>query len=200
MPTWKPWASSKWPFLAAGSRVSPERKCSCGAGSASWSRRTGSEGRISYLKRDWEWGRSRMDGERGARTWCGWGILASNSVTISGLVATKTTTHQPSPHHSGRPDPPSAAHHRHVEAPHDPRPFDSPGAPGRPATAKRAGWKTPKGRGQNHTAQNRSITAARVPAIGRLFREQAASDGIRVRSLEPRDRDVVDRSCRTISM
>jgi IS5 family transposase len=51
--------------------------------------RTGSEGRISYLKRDWEWGRSRMDGERGARTWCGWGILASNSVKISGLIATK---------------------------------------------------------------------------------------------------------------
>ena len=51
--------------------------------------RTGSEGRISSLKRDWEWARTLMDGEPGAQTWCGWGLLAHNSVKISGLIATK---------------------------------------------------------------------------------------------------------------
>jgi IS5 family transposase len=53
--------------------------------------RTGSEGRISSLKRDFGWGRSLMDGIGGTRTWCGYGIFANNSIKISGLIAAETT-------------------------------------------------------------------------------------------------------------
>jgi transposase, IS5 family len=40
--------------------------------------RTGAEGRISYLKRDLGWRRTRLRGHDGARTWCGHGVLAHN--------------------------------------------------------------------------------------------------------------------------
>lgn len=50
--------------------------------------RTGSEGRISCLKRDFGWSRSRSDGIEGARTWCGHGVFNHNLVKIAGLVAT----------------------------------------------------------------------------------------------------------------
>jgi len=52
--------------------------------------RTGSEGRISALKHSWEWARTLMDGEAGAQTWCGWGILATNSIKISALIETES--------------------------------------------------------------------------------------------------------------
>jgi transposase, IS5 family len=52
--------------------------------------RTGSEGRISTLKRDWRWARTLIDGEPGVQTWCGWGILAHNSVKISRLITANT--------------------------------------------------------------------------------------------------------------
>lgn len=48
--------------------------------------RTGSEGRINCLKRDFGWARTRADGIQGARTWCGHGILAHNLVKIAGLI------------------------------------------------------------------------------------------------------------------
>ncbi len=51
--------------------------------------RTGSEGRISALKRNWGWSRSLMDGLAGTQTWCGYGIFAHNSQKISGLMAEK---------------------------------------------------------------------------------------------------------------
>lgn len=51
--------------------------------------RTGSEARISSLKRDHGWRRSLMDGIDGAETWCAWGVLANNATKISGLVAAK---------------------------------------------------------------------------------------------------------------
>jgi len=38
--------------------------------------RTGSEGRISALKRQYGWDRTRLDGTEGAQTWTGYGILA----------------------------------------------------------------------------------------------------------------------------
>jgi hypothetical protein len=38
--------------------------------------RTGSEGRISALKRSWGWSRSFMDGLAGTQIWCGYGIFA----------------------------------------------------------------------------------------------------------------------------
>ena len=50
--------------------------------------RTGSEGRISCLKRDFGWGRTRIHGIEGARTWCGHGVFNHNLVKIAGLMAT----------------------------------------------------------------------------------------------------------------
>ena len=51
--------------------------------------RTGSEGRISALKRNWGWSRSLMDGAGGTKVWCGYGIFAHNSEKISALIAEK---------------------------------------------------------------------------------------------------------------
>jgi len=51
----------------------------------SW--RTGSEGRISTLKRCYGWDRTRLDGTEGARPWAGYGILAHNLVKISALAS-----------------------------------------------------------------------------------------------------------------
>jgi IS5 family transposase len=48
--------------------------------------RTGSEGRISTLKRQYGWDRTRLDGTRGARTWAGYGVLAHNLVKIAALT------------------------------------------------------------------------------------------------------------------
>jgi IS5 family transposase len=49
--------------------------------------RTGSEGRISTLKRAYGWDRTRLDGAEGARTWTGHGILAHNLVKIGALAS-----------------------------------------------------------------------------------------------------------------
>jgi IS5 family transposase len=51
--------------------------------------RTGSEGRISCLKRDFGWGRTRIDRIEGARTWCGHGVFNHNLVKIATLVGTE---------------------------------------------------------------------------------------------------------------
>jgi IS5 family transposase len=78
--------------------------------------RTGSEGRISHLKHSWGWERTMLDGIDGARTWCGWGILAHNTTKIAVLIdardTTKRTTTSPTlprattSGRSGRPPPP----------------------------------------------------------------------------------------------
>jgi transposase, IS5 family len=49
--------------------------------------RTGCEGRISCLKRDFGWSRARMDGLEGVRTWCGHGVFNHNLVKIAMLVS-----------------------------------------------------------------------------------------------------------------
>jgi IS5 family transposase len=49
--------------------------------------RTGSEGRISALKRGYGWDRTRLDGTEGARTWAGYGVLAHNLVKIAALAS-----------------------------------------------------------------------------------------------------------------
>jgi transposase, IS5 family len=49
--------------------------------------RTGSEGRISYLKRGYGWDRTRLDGRQGAAIWCGHGVLAHNLVKIGTLAS-----------------------------------------------------------------------------------------------------------------
>jgi IS5 family transposase len=51
--------------------------------------RTGSEGRISHLKHNFGFERTVLDGICGATTWCGWGVLAHNSVKISALCEEK---------------------------------------------------------------------------------------------------------------
>ena len=48
--------------------------------------RTGSEGRISTLKRGYGWDRSRIDTTEGARIWVGHGVLAHNLTKISALA------------------------------------------------------------------------------------------------------------------
>jgi transposase, IS5 family len=49
--------------------------------------RTGSEGRISTLKRGYGWDRTRIDNTEGTRIWTGHDILAHNLVKISALAA-----------------------------------------------------------------------------------------------------------------
>jgi len=49
--------------------------------------RTGSEGRISYLKRCYGWDRTRLDGRQGAAIWCGHGVFAHNLVKIGALAS-----------------------------------------------------------------------------------------------------------------
>jgi len=49
--------------------------------------RTGSEGRISALKRSYGWDRGRIDTTEGARIWTGHGVLAHNLAKISALTA-----------------------------------------------------------------------------------------------------------------
>jgi transposase, IS5 family len=48
--------------------------------------RTGAEGRINCIKRDYGARRTHMDSLTGARTWTGHGILAHNLTKISGLI------------------------------------------------------------------------------------------------------------------
>jgi transposase, IS5 family len=49
--------------------------------------RTGSEARISTLKRGYGWDRTRIDGTEGARIWTGHGVLAHNLVKIAALAS-----------------------------------------------------------------------------------------------------------------
>ena len=48
--------------------------------------RTGSEGRISYLKRGYGWDRTRLDSRQGAAIWCGHGVFAHNLAKIGALT------------------------------------------------------------------------------------------------------------------
>ena len=49
--------------------------------------RTGSEGRISILKRGYGWDRTRIDATEGTRIWTGYGVLTHNLIKISALAA-----------------------------------------------------------------------------------------------------------------
>jgi transposase, IS5 family len=48
--------------------------------------RTGPDGRISCLKRDFGWNRTRNDGLEGTRTWCGHGVFNHNLIKIAALI------------------------------------------------------------------------------------------------------------------
>jgi len=65
--------------------------------------RTGSEARISCLKRDYGWRRTRIDGTAGAQTWCGWGVLAHNATKISALIDAEDAPAPPKQTHSTPP-------------------------------------------------------------------------------------------------
>lgn len=75
--------------------------------------RTGSEGRISYLKRRYGFDRTLLDDLAGAQTWCGLGVLAHNSVKIAHLIQTQQSRPpsqtRPSRPRSAQPPAPSAA-------------------------------------------------------------------------------------------
>ena len=45
--------------------------------------RTGTEGRISHLKRRYGMGRSRLKGNEGQQIWTDWGILTYNADTLA---------------------------------------------------------------------------------------------------------------------
>ena len=62
--------------------------------------RTGSEGKISALKRQYGWDRTRIDSTAGARIWTGHGILTHNPVKISALAASQKPG--PEPAHNQR--------------------------------------------------------------------------------------------------
>ena len=66
--------------------------------------RTGSEGRISYLKRRFGWDRTLLATLDGAETWCGLGVFSHNSGKIGELVAV-TATDRDEPTHRPRPAP-----------------------------------------------------------------------------------------------
>jgi hypothetical protein len=48
--------------------------------------RTGTEGRISHLKRGYGLDRSRLKGDNGRQVWTGWSILAYNADTLVDVV------------------------------------------------------------------------------------------------------------------
>ena len=48
--------------------------------------RIGSEARISHLKRDYGWARTRVDGIAATQAFCGWGVLAHNATKVSALL------------------------------------------------------------------------------------------------------------------
>lgn len=74
--------------------------------------RTGSEARISHLKRDYGWTRTRVDGIAATQAWCGWGVLAHNTTKVSALLVaaeadTAPMAHVPSQRSANRgPGPP----------------------------------------------------------------------------------------------
>jgi hypothetical protein len=80
--------------------------------------RTGSEARISCLKRDFGWRRSLFDGIGGTQTWCGWGVLAHNSVKIALLADNAARTPvTPAPPRAARITPGTDPPHPHATSP-----------------------------------------------------------------------------------
>jgi IS5 family transposase len=69
-------------------KISPARKATEHSRSfrklVKW--RTGSEGRISYLKHSYGWDRTHLDTRQGAAIWCGHGVFAHNLVKIGALA------------------------------------------------------------------------------------------------------------------
>ena len=51
--------------------------------------RAGGEGRISLLKREYGWRRSRLRGGTGVETWVGWGVITHNLTKYGRLTTAK---------------------------------------------------------------------------------------------------------------
>jgi IS5 family transposase len=92
--------------------------------------RTGSEGRISYLKRRYGLDRTLFDGLGGAQTWCGLGILTHNTVKIANLVQVAQSSPSTTGPRTGRPAPT-----RTPQAPPAAATGPPPGPPPQPGTA-----------------------------------------------------------------
>jgi transposase, IS5 family len=95
--------------------------------------RTGSEGRISYLKHRYGWDRSLFDGLAGATAWCGLGVLAHNTVKIAALVQARQTATA-----ATQPTRPATGQATHRASCVDARAAMATGPPGRPACTTRA--------------------------------------------------------------
>ena len=113
--------------------------------------RTGSEGRISYLKHSWGWERTMIDGIDGARTWCGWGVLAHNATKIAVLIDEREQTQaallRRRNDRGPRPDHRDGPRHRRPLSPPDLAPTLSRRAPP-PETAGKWGQKRPERSGR----------------------------------------------------
>lgn len=137
---------------------------------------TGSEARISCLKRDFGWRRTLSDGLGGAQTWCGWGVMAHNSIKVARLIDTKNNkapvAHEPisRPAGSSPPTPPPAVSRPAAcrSTPPEPRR----GFPRRARTVRKdpkGGPREPKSGGaQTHTAPRQPIRKDR-PVDGQVF-------------------------------
>jgi IS5 family transposase len=94
--------------------------------------RTGSEGRIAYLKRRYGFDRTLLDGLPGTTTWCGLGVLTHNTVKIAALTqaaaTASTTSTRPVPTPTSRIPRPAAS----AQQPTEPR-----AGPRRPAPTAR---------------------------------------------------------------
>jgi IS5 family transposase len=86
--------------------------------------RTGSEGRIAYLKRRYGFDRTLLDGLPGAQAWCGLGVLAHNTVKIARLIEDSGSNSHIVPGSAARPDSgarPARTHDRSATATGPPR-------------------------------------------------------------------------------
>jgi hypothetical protein len=59
---------------------------------------------VVHSKHGYGWDRTHFDGLTGARTWCGFGVLAHNTVKIAGLIDTQDDA-RPSRTDAERPSP-----------------------------------------------------------------------------------------------
>ncbi len=141
--------------------------------------RTGSEGRIAHLKRSWGWERTMLDGIDGARTWCGWGVLAHNATKIAVLIEEQEIKAGPSPcDRSKAAGPPS----RHPPPLKNRAALSSPAYPLAPSVQKRpeTGGESDR-RGRDRGARGHSgVRHARVrPCLHRLFQVEVGNASAR---------------------
>ena len=128
--------------------------------------RTGSEARISCLKRDFGWRRTLFDGLEGAQTWCGWGVLAHNA--LKSPTSPPSPTADPAGPENNPPEPGPAPTHP-PRNPAQPDPANaSPDAPRRSRTDR-------KGRRDKPKRPEKSPTTSPTPRSAQPLSPTAAS-------------------------